>query len=154
MADSDAIAFSFARTLRSTPQKRRWRWLRILLYTLTVLALLLMALAVCWALWLRAAEKASLPQLDGVTSLPGLSAPVTVRRDVHGVPYIEAATQDDLFTAQGYVTAQDRLWQMDLWRRNANGELAEILGPAAGEARHHAAGIRVPARSGAHLREP
>jgi penicillin amidase len=48
----------------------------------------------------------------------------------HGVPHIEAATQDDLFMAQGYVTAQDRLWQMDAFRRNANGELAEILGPS------------------------
>ena len=111
------------------PQKR-WRWLRIVLYALTALVLLLMLLVFCWALWLRAAEKASLPQLDGAIRLPGLSAPVTVRHDAHGVPYIQAANQDDLFTAQGYVTAQDRLWQMDLYRRNANGELAEILGPA------------------------
>ncbi|HUY94656.1 MAG TPA: penicillin acylase family protein [Terracidiphilus sp.] len=129
MADSDAIASSFARTLRTAPQKR-WRWLRIVLYTLTALVLLLIGGVFCWALWLRASEKASLPQLDGTIRLPGLSAPVTVRRDGHGVPYIEAATQDDLFVAQGYVTAQDRLWQMDLWRRNANGELAEILGSA------------------------
>jgi penicillin amidase len=43
---------------------------------------------------------------------------------------MEAATQDDLFVAQGYVTAQDRLWQMDAFRRNANGNLAEILGPS------------------------
>ena len=42
---------------------------------------------------------------------------VTVRRDQHGVPHIEAATLDDLFEAQGYVTAQDRLWQMDMARR-------------------------------------
>ena len=61
---------------------------------------------------------------------PGLSAPVTVRRDAHGVPHIEAASQDDLFVAQGYVTAQDRLWQMDAYRRNANGELAEVMGPS------------------------
>jgi penicillin amidase len=59
-----------------------------------------------------------------------LSAPVIVRRDAHGVPHIEAANEHDLFLAQGYVTAQDRLWQMDAFRRNANGELAEILGPA------------------------
>jgi penicillin amidase len=51
-----------------------------------------------------------------------------VRRDARGVPHIEAATQDDLFVAQGYVTAQDRLWQMDTYRRSANGELAEVLG--------------------------
>ena len=51
-----------------------------------------------------------------------------MRRDAHGVPHIDAATQEDLFVAQGYVTAQDRLWQMDVFRRNANGELAEVMG--------------------------
>jgi penicillin amidase len=80
--------------------------------------------------WLRSAAKAALPKLDGDVHLAGLAAPVTVRRDAHGVPHIEAATQEDLFVAQGYVTAQDRLWQMDALRRNANGELAEILGPS------------------------
>ena len=74
--------------------------------------------------------KAALPVLDGELHLVGLSAPVTVRRDAHGVPHIEAATQEDLFVAQGYVTAQDRLWQMDAFRRNANGDLAEIMGPS------------------------
>ena len=57
-----------------------------------------------------------------------LSAPVTVTRDGHGVPTIEAAQSDDLFFAQGYVTAQDRLWQMDVMRRFGSGELSEILG--------------------------
>jgi penicillin amidase len=75
--------------------------------------------------------------LDGDLQVPGLSAPVTVRRDAHGVPHIEAANQDDLFVAQGYVTAQDRLWQMDVYRRNANGELAEVLG--AGLVKHDTA---------------
>jgi penicillin amidase len=81
-------------------------------------------------LWLRSATKSALPQLDGDTHLAGLSAPVTIRRDAHGVPHIEAATEDDLFIAQGYVTAQDRLWQMDASRRSSNGDLAEIMGPA------------------------
>lgn len=49
-------------------------------------------------------------------------------RDGHGVPTIEAANLEDLFVAQGYVTAQDRLWQMDIMRRFAAGETAEILG--------------------------
>ncbi|WP_420236729.1 penicillin acylase family protein [Telmatobacter bradus] len=80
------------------------------------------------ALWLHAAASAALPQLDGEAMLAGLSTPVRVLRDGHGVPHIEAATQTDLFTAQGYVTAQDRLWQMDLMRRAAGGNLAEILG--------------------------
>ncbi len=51
-----------------------------------------------------------------------------VTRDGHGVPTIEAATLEDLFFAQGYVTAQDRLWQMDIMRRFGAGELSEILG--------------------------
>ena len=68
------------------------------------------------------------PQLDGQLQLPGLSAPVLVRRDVHGVPHIQAANMDDLLEAQGFVVAQDRLWQMDMARRFAAGELAELLG--------------------------
>ncbi|MGA8729078.1 MAG: penicillin acylase family protein [Terracidiphilus sp.] len=81
-------------------------------------------------LWLDSVTKAALPVLDGELHLAGLSAPVTIRRDAHGVPHIEAATQEDLFVAQGYVTAQDRLWQMDAFRRNADGDLAEIMGPS------------------------
>ena len=72
----------------------------------------------------------ALPRLDGSIQLSGLSAPVTVIRDQHGVPTIEAQTLEDLFYAQGYVTAQDRLWQMDIIRRFAAGELSEILGPS------------------------
>ena len=112
------------------PQRRKRRWLRILLWTVATLIVLLVIAAAAGVLWLRSAEKSTLPVLDGDLHLPGLSAPVTVRRDAHGVPHIEAATQSDLFFAQGYVTAQDRLWQMDTFRRNANGELAEILGPS------------------------
>jgi penicillin amidase len=100
-----------------------------LLWTAAGLLVLLLIAAGAGLLWLRAVAKAALPQLDGDVHLAGLSAPVTVRRDAHGVPYIEAATQDDLFVAQGYVTAQDRLWQLDASRRAANGDLAEILGP-------------------------
>ncbi len=70
-----------------------------------------------------------LPTLDGELQLPGLSAPVLVRRDEHGIPHIQAATMDDLLEAQGFVVAQDRLWQMDMARRFAAGELAELLGP-------------------------
>src|SRR6185503_12131444 len=63
-------------------------------------------------------------------TLDGLRAPVTVRRDERGIPYIEAANDEDLYFAQGYVTASDRLWQMDLQRRSARGELSEIFGQA------------------------
>src|SRR5215469_10208537 len=108
--------------------RKRRRWVRVLGYALAVVVVLVVALAVAGVLWLKSATKAALPQLDGEIRLAGLSAPVTVRRDAHGVPHIEAATQDDLFVAQGYVVAQDRLWQMDMYRRNAMGELAEVLG--------------------------
>jgi penicillin amidase len=53
---------------------------------------------------------------------------VLVRRDERGIPYIEASNNADLYFAQGYVVASDRLWQMDLARRTARGELAEIFG--------------------------
>ena len=62
--------------------------------------------------------------------IAGLQDRVTIRRDERGIPYIQANNDDDLYFAQGYVTASDRLWQMELFRRNARGELAEILGNA------------------------
>jgi penicillin amidase len=80
--------------------------------------------------WVHRAMRDNLPQLDGTLSIAGLSAPVTVQRDDEGVPHIRAASLDDLVIAQGYVTAQDRLWQMETLRRHAAGELAEILGPS------------------------
>jgi penicillin G amidase len=70
----------------------------------------------------------ALPVLDGRLAVSGLSAPVTVIRDGRGVPTIVASSYDDLYFAQGYVTAQDRLWQMDIMRRAAAGELSEIVG--------------------------
>ena len=72
--------------------------------------------------------RSALPLLDGKLRVSGLSAPVTVIRDTHGAPTIDAANFDDLFFAQGYVTAQDRLFQMDGTRRFAAGELAEVFG--------------------------
>lgn len=79
--------------------------------------------------WLYLILRSPLPQLDGKVAVPGLSAKVRVVRDGHGIPTIEAASINDLLFAQGYVTAQDRLWQMDVMRRAAAGELAEIFGP-------------------------
>ena len=70
-----------------------------------------------------------LPQLDGKVSLGGLQSAATVERDQWGVPHIRAGSMEDLVEAQGYAMAQDRLWQMDLLRRVARGQLSEILGP-------------------------
>lgn len=63
-------------------------------------------------------------------SVAGLAAPVKISRDERGIPHIEAASDADLYFAQGYATAQDRLWQMDLLRRTERGELSEIFGQA------------------------
>jgi penicillin G amidase len=113
-------------TLASTtvPGVRRSSTLRILLaFGLPVVLLIAGALFYAWF-----AAESALPQLDGKLQIPGLSAAVTVTRDHQGVPTIEAASMPDLFFAQGYVTAQDRLWQMDVMRRFGAGELSEVVG--------------------------
>ena len=60
--------------------------------------------------------------------IKGLKEGVTITRDERGIPYVDAKNDEDLYFAQGYATAADRLWEMDLFRRTARGELAEILG--------------------------
>ena len=96
---------------------------------LLILSLMLLLLAVvgggAW-LWWRA--RVSLPLLDGSVPVPGLAAQVDVFRDPRGVPHIRAKSLADALFAQGYITAQDRLWQMDLSRRNAEGTLSEVFG--------------------------
>ena len=76
----------------------------------------------------------SLPQISGAVRVPGLHGPVTVMRDRWGVPHIYAGDEHDLFVAQGYVTAQDRLWQMLLRRQAARGLLSDWLGMRAASA--------------------
>jgi penicillin amidase len=71
---------------------------------------------------------AVLAQLEGEIVVPGLKEPVEVMRDRWGVPHIYARNQDDLFFAQGFIAAQDRLFQIDLWRRVGMGETAEVIG--------------------------
>ena len=78
---------------------------------------------------LRAVAVASLAQIDGEIELAGLREEVEVLRDRWGVPHIYAGNVDDLFFAQGYVAAQDRLWQLDMWRRWLEGRTAEVSGP-------------------------
>ena len=111
-------------SVAGVPIGRRTPGHRILLWLLLILVLL-SAGVVGYAYVIA---RLALPQLDGRLQIKGLSAAVKVTRDVHGVPTIEAATLEDLFFAQGYVTAQDRLWQMDVMRRFGAGELSEILG--------------------------
>jgi penicillin G amidase len=115
--------------IRRGARRRRRRPLRRLAWFAAVLVAVVLMAASAGVLWLYLAERDALPATDGTLTVTGLSSPVIVQRDAHGVPHIEAAAQDDLWVAQGYVTAQERLWQMDMFRRRANGELAEVLGP-------------------------
>jgi penicillin amidase len=73
----------------------------------------------------------SLATIDGTLKVPGLKQPVQIIRDQEGVPHIFAQNDDDLFFAQGYVMAQDRLWQLEMWKRWREGRLAEVFGPKA-----------------------
>jgi penicillin G amidase len=80
---------------------------------------------------LDARAEASLSITRGILKVEGLRDPVDVLRDRWGVAHIYACNQHDLFFAQGYVAAQDRLFQMELWKRAGQGRLAEIWGPGA-----------------------
>ena len=119
---------SLGRTADLEVERRRHPVLRVLLILFLLLLLALAGAVLTGGVWLKHKMRSSLPELDGSVSAPGLTAPVVVRRDQHGVPHMQAANLDDLLFAQGYVTAQDRLWQMDMARRMAAGEAAEILG--------------------------
>ena len=92
----------------------------------------LCALGSVWVLACRATPPPPPPlvaQTSGTLDVAGLAAPVRVVRDRWGVPHIVAENQDDLFVAQGFVQAQDRLFQLDLWRRSVQGRLSQVLGP-------------------------
>jgi len=99
------------------------------------LIILLLPLCVCTqptqkADLVRASHKA-LAVISGRLHMEGLDRPVNILRDRSGIAHIYAENQHDLFFAQGVVAAQDRLFQMELWKRAGEGRLAEILGPSA-----------------------
>jgi penicillin G amidase len=102
--------------------RRRRKILRIV-----ALCLLLMLVGVLmYGTWL---VRRSWPQTSGTVTLAGLSARAEILRDRWGTPHIYAQNTHDLFFAQGYAQAQDRLWQMEFTRRVGNGQLSSILGP-------------------------
>jgi penicillin amidase len=130
-ADGDAhVGASAPNSLLTPLQALRQRIFFRSVVILTALLVIVVTTAFFYGRhWVHGVMRDNLPQLDGAVSIGGLSAPVTIRRDAQGVPHIRAASLDDLVVAQGYITAQDRLWQMETLRRHAAGELAEILGP-------------------------
>ena len=92
---------------------------------LKLFALLIALLAAAGAWYVHSKQ----PVRDGVFGLQGLSARVSVQYDERGVPHIQGENEADVYRALGYVHAQDRLFQFEMVRRLAKGELAEILGP-------------------------
>lgn len=136
----------------SAPPTRRFSALRILL-GIGFAAITILGCATGYAYF---AARSALPQLDGRLQVRGLSAPVTVAREAHGVPTLEALTLEDVFFAQGYVTAQDRLWQMDIMRRFASGELSEIFGEGTFEVdrEQRIVGLRAAAKKSLGMASP
>ena len=100
----------------------------VLLRTVLIAVFAVTLVLVAFAAWF---VRAPIPKLDGKVEAPGLDAVAYIRRDERGVPHIEAQTIDDALYAQGFACAQDRLWQMDTLRRQAEGRLSEVAGPAA-----------------------
>src|ERR1051325_554298 len=84
--------------------------------------LVLFLIPVCLLIASQASAQQQAVQIKGIKDR------ITIYRDERGIPYVEAQNDEDLYFGQGYATAQDRLWQMDLFRRTARGELAEVLG--------------------------
>ncbi len=99
--------------------------LRKILVTIGIILLVIVVILGGLGIWF---VRRPWPQVSGTISVPGLSASVEVIRDEWGVPHIYAQNEHDLFFAQGYVHAQDRLWQMEVNRRLTNGRLSEVLG--------------------------
>lgn len=91
-----------------------------------VTALVLIAALAAWLVL-----RGSLPEIDGEAIVSGIDKPVTIERDADGIPVITASSRNDLAFATGYAHAQDRFFQMDLIRRQAAGELSELVGAMA-----------------------
>ncbi len=97
-------------------------------FVAAVASLTLFIILVSVILLLKKFGTSSLPQLDGREELSSLGGKVEIRRDSLGVPYIEARSDSDAYFALGFVHAQDRLFQMELYRRLGEGRLSEIFG--------------------------
>ncbi|MCB9419722.1 MAG: penicillin acylase family protein [Ardenticatenaceae bacterium] len=91
---------------------------------------ILLVIVVAGAITLTVIIRRPFPETDGTLTLNGLQDKVEVYRDEYGIPHIYAQNEADLFFAQGYVTAQDRFWQMEFWRHVGQGRISEIVGEA------------------------
>ncbi len=96
--------------------------------TLKIIAGILILISIGAYFFIQSIAKSGLPDYNETLQLDGLKEEVTVYRDEFGVPHVIAQNESDLYMATGYVTAQDRMWQMDLLRRVTQGKLSEIFG--------------------------
>jgi penicillin G amidase len=101
---------------------------RVLRGALVVIAIVVVVATVSAGGLLGSITASGQPQQSGTIQVPGLAADATISRDVSGVTHIAAGTSHDLFFAQGWVHASERMWQMEIWRRIGAGRLAELFG--------------------------
>lgn len=101
--------------------------MKILKISLVTLAVLLAVVLLAGVIIVPALRKSGLPELNGEKSIAGLTAEARVIRDERGVPHIYASNEHDLYFLTGYVTAQERLWQMDMVRHATQGRLSELF---------------------------
>ena len=118
---------------------------RVLLIVLFAVVLIALA-AAAWFV------RSPLPKLDGTIQVFGPTAPISIRRDGRGTPHIEAQTSDDALFGEGFACAQDRLWQMDTLRRQAEGRISEFAGPGALETDRHMRTLGLAAAAQADVR--
>jgi len=105
--------------------RRLWRrLLKIFLFLISILIIVILGVGI----WIHTRVSSSLPVLEGEWTLQGLSEPVTILRDANGVPTVQGKNRLDVARALGFLHAQERFFQMDLMRRRAAGELAELFG--------------------------
>jgi len=97
---------------------------RVLVISLSVILALVLISVIAFQVFFRLPQ----PSYSGTLSMEGLKAPVEVRTDDHGIPHIFAQNEDDLFFAQGFITARERIFQMDLTRLAGRGELSSLFG--------------------------
>lgn len=107
-------------------KRKKFNWKKLTIWTISIVVIL----GVAAYFGMNAYLARALPKTEGEIKLTGLLAGVKVIRDKDGVPHVSAENEHDLFMAQGYIQAQDRLFQMDLSRRQASGELSEVIGKA------------------------
>ncbi len=102
---------------------RKW-----FLWTVATIVILVLTGVGAGYLWLQHTIQKSLPQFSGQESVRGIRDEVDIIRDSHGIPHIYAQNEPDLYFALGYAMAQDRLWQMEFYRRLGHGRLSELFG--------------------------